>query len=198
VTEKDTKERILDAAEELMLEHSYHSVGLNQILKAVQVPKGSFYHYFDSKEQFGVEMLRHYMESTNARKREQLFGQADQTLPLTRLFAFLDTFADNIERGQGQYPCLVLKLAAEVSGLSEAMREELVRGFQEWISYYQQLLVEAVQKGQLPESTDTEALAQVIQDQWTGATERSVVSHTAEPARKAIQFLRSYIDSLQA
>ena len=39
-----------------MLERSFHSVGLNQILASVKVPKGSFYHYFESKEQFGVEI----------------------------------------------------------------------------------------------------------------------------------------------
>lgn len=197
MTEKNTKERILDAAEELMLTHSFHSVGLNQILSAVQVPKGSFYHYFSSKEQFGVEMLRHYMASTNARKREQLFGSCGETDPLTRLFDFLESFADHIERDQGRYPCLVLKLAAEVSGLSEDMREELVKGFQEWIEYYRRILDEAVEQHQLPSSTDTAAVAQLIQDHWTGATERSVISHNAEPARQAVRFLRSYIDSLR-
>jgi AcrR family transcriptional regulator len=53
-----TKERILDAAEDLMLAKSFHSVGLNEILSAVKVPKGLFYHYFTSKEQFGVELIR--------------------------------------------------------------------------------------------------------------------------------------------
>ena len=198
MTEKDTKERILESAEALMLEHSYHSVGLNQILKAVQVPKGSFYHYFASKEQFGVEMLRHYMGDTNARKRQMLFGQAESTDPLSRLFAFLEDFADNIERGQGRYPCLVLKLAAEVSGLSEAMRAELIQGFQEWIEYYQQILDEAVAAGLLPADTDTAALAQLIQDTWTGATERSVINHSADPARHCILFLRNYLESLRS
>ena len=61
MSDRPTKERILDAAEQIMLEKSFHSVGLNEILKAVGVPKGSFYHHFESKEQFGVEMLKHYV-----------------------------------------------------------------------------------------------------------------------------------------
>lgn len=52
-----------------MLERSFHSVGLIQILKAVTVPKGSFYHYFESNEHFGVEMLKHYVAEATADKR---------------------------------------------------------------------------------------------------------------------------------
>jgi AcrR family transcriptional regulator len=69
-----TKERILDAAEGLMLVKSFHSVGLNEILTAVQVPKGSFYHYFKSKEQFGVEMLKHYVADATAWKTRMLLS----------------------------------------------------------------------------------------------------------------------------
>ena len=67
-----TKERILDAAEEIMLQKSFHSVGLNEILSAVKVPKGSFYHYFQSKEQFGVELLKHYVAGASIYKRRAL------------------------------------------------------------------------------------------------------------------------------
>jgi AcrR family transcriptional regulator len=62
-----TKERILEAAEEMMLSKSFHSVGLREILKAVKVPRGSFYHHFSSKEQFGVELLQHYVNAHTQR-----------------------------------------------------------------------------------------------------------------------------------
>ena len=66
MSDRTTKERILDAAEGLMLEKSFHSVGLTEILEAVKVPKGSFYHHFKSKEQFGVEMLKRYVANASA------------------------------------------------------------------------------------------------------------------------------------
>ncbi|MCW0220810.1 MAG: TetR/AcrR family transcriptional regulator, partial [Prosthecobacter sp.] len=72
MSDRTTKERILDAAEGLMLEKSFHSVGLNEILAAVKVPKGSFYHHFESKEQFGVEMLKHYVTNSVAYKTRLL------------------------------------------------------------------------------------------------------------------------------
>lgn len=68
-----TKERILEAAEVIMLTKSFHSVGLAEILAAVQVPKGSFYHHFSSKEQFGVELISHYVAAhTGALQRMQV------------------------------------------------------------------------------------------------------------------------------
>ena len=191
-----TKERILDAAEELMLKRSFHSVGLSQILSAVQVPKGSFYHYFASKEEFGVEMLKHYMADTNAMKRGLLFCREDEPDPLKRLFGYLETFEANIRKDKGQFPCLVLKLASEVTDLSEAMREELHAGFEEWIGYYTTILEEAVEANLLPADTDIPALAQLIQDLWTGAVERSVINHDPAPAHQARLFIESHLRSL--
>ena len=68
-----TKQRILEAAEDIMLTKSFHSVGLAEILAAVKVPKGSFYHHFSSKEQFGVELISHYVQEHTARLRK-FFG----------------------------------------------------------------------------------------------------------------------------
>src|SRR5688572_28308165 len=85
-----TKERILDAAEEIMLQKSFHSVGLNEILAAVKVPKGSFYHYFESKEHFGVELLRHYLAEATAWKRRLLLSTDQEPNPYERFMAFLE------------------------------------------------------------------------------------------------------------
>lgn len=85
----NTKERILDAAEGIMLQKSFHSVGLNEILSAVKVPKGSFYHYFQSKEQFGVELLKHYVADASAYKRKCLLTAELSEDPAERLAAYL-------------------------------------------------------------------------------------------------------------
>src|SRR5260370_27559509 len=83
-----TKERILEAAEEIMLQKSFHSVGLNEILSAVKVPKGSFYHYFQSKEQFGVELLKHYVADASVFKRRALLTTELAADPFERLIAY--------------------------------------------------------------------------------------------------------------
>lgn len=194
MSNKNTKERILDAAEELMLEKGFHSVGLKQILDAVHVPKGSFYHYFESKDHFGVEMLKHYLKRTTAKKRALLLnGEAD---PITRLFAYLDGGTAYLRTIPGQFPCLVLKLASEVTGLSDPMREELAKGFEDWIGILKELLDEAVEQKLITEKTDTYTEAQLIQDLWNGATQRAVINRCADPVAHAIDSIKFRINGL--
>src|SRR4051812_5897328 len=118
-----TKERILDAAEEIMLQKSFHSVGLNEILTAVEVPKGSFYHYFQSKEQFGVELLKHYVADASAWKRRLLLSAEQEPNPFERLMSFLDMTIGKMFEKECQGSCLVAKLATEISSFSNPMRE---------------------------------------------------------------------------
>ncbi len=145
-----TKERILDAAEELMWTKGFHPVGLNEILTAVGVPKGSFYHYFKSKEHFGVEMLKHYIQAATADKRHAVDACDGDPDPINRL---LDMLAESIvifEEKGGRCPCLVLKLASEVSDSSEPMREVLAKGMQTWLGVLTAPFDEALMKGIIP------------------------------------------------
>lgn len=196
MSEETTKERILIAAEALMLKKSYHSVGLKQILDEVKVPKGSFYHYFESKEQFGVEMLKHYMGEAGVWKRSLLLPGGEHAAPLKRLFAYLDETIRIIESAPGQFPCLALKLAAEVSDHCEPMRATIAAGFQDWISIYKEVLDEAVIRKLLPQETDTASEAQIIHDLWSGAAYRSVAYSDAEPVRHAVDHIKAKINSM--
>lgn len=185
----------MEAAEEIMLEKSFHSVGLKQILDAVKVPKGSFYHYFESKEQFGVEMLKHYMAEAGQTKRALLLGKDTEPNPLERLFVYLDGSIDFIQSVAGTFPCLALKLASEVSDLSGDMRDELARGFEDWISIYQEVLDEAVAEKMLPKSFDSASEAQFIQDSWSGAVQRAVINRGSEPVRNSVEIIKARINN---
>lgn len=191
-----TKDRILDAAEEIMLEKSFHSVGLKQILTVAKVPKGSFYHYFDSKEKFGVEMLKHYMDQAGENKRQMLISKDDEPDPLKRLFIYLEGSIDYIQSTAGTFPCLALKLASEVSDLSEDMRQELALGFEDWISIYREILEEAVAANQLPANFNCASEAQLIHDLMSGAIQRAVINRSVEPVRNAVEHTKSSISSM--
>ena len=195
--EQTTKERILDAAEELMLEHSFHAVGLKQLLDAVKVPKGSFYHYFESKEQFGIEMMKHYMAEASAHKRSFLLNREKEPDALKRLFKYLEGSIKFMDSNPGRFPCLAIKLGNEVSEISEGMREELMRGFRDWISIYQEVLDDAVAAGQLPAGLDTATEAALIQDHWAGAAQRAVIFRSPEPVRRTVEHIETRINALK-
>ena len=198
MSDRPTKERILDAAEEIMLERSFHSVGLNQILAAVNVPKGSFYHYFESKEQFGVEMLRHYADGATAWKRQMLLDTETEPDPLARLFTFLTSVLGKVQENGGKCPCLIQKLASEVADFSEPMRNELAKSCDDAVAIMKAVLDEAVEKNQLPAGFDTAGEAALVHDLWSGALHRSTIYRNAEPLRQAIDSIRARLTAKAA
>jgi TetR/AcrR family transcriptional regulator, transcriptional repressor for nem operon len=188
-----TKERILDAAEEIMLQKSFHSVGLNEILTAVKVPKGSFYHYFQSKEQFGVELLRHYVKEASAFKRRLLLGTEVEADPLKRLGAFLDCCISKAYENSCKCSCLVVKLATEVTAFSDGMRETLADGMREWRGIFERLIAEGQAKGTIRSDIEAAFSSAWIQDLWTGATHRSQIERSVEPLRTAKTVILNYL-----
>jgi len=188
-----TKERILDAAEAIMLQKSFHSVGLNEILSAVQVPKGSFYHYFQSKEQFGVELLRHYVAEATAWKRRMLLSTDQEPNPYDRLLSFLELNIAKMLEKECQPCCLVGKLATEITSFSDGMREALADGLRDWQALLEQLLREGQEKKVIRQDLDPATAAALLQDLWMGATQRTQVLRNVAPLRAATAFIRKYL-----
>jgi TetR/AcrR family transcriptional regulator, transcriptional repressor for nem operon len=193
MSDRTTKERILEAAEGLMLEKSFHSVGLNEILEAVKVPKGSFYHHFKSKEQFGVELLKHYVADATAYKRQMLLSPTPEPDPLRRLLSMCEGIICRVLETKGRCPCLVLKLSAEVSDMSEPMREVLAEGNREAIAILEQMLQEGIEKDKIAKSVRPAEMAGIIHDLWNGAMQRAAVCRDATPPREALNFIRTLL-----
>lgn len=191
-----TKERILDAAEELMWKKSFHSVGLNEILTAVGVPKGSFYHYFESKEHFGVEMLKHYIQAATLEKTRMLNSEYGNPDPVKRLLEMLEASIESFQEKEGKCPCLVLKLASEVTDLSEPMRQELAKGMKTWLGILAAVFEEAAMKRLIKKATDPELEARILRDLWAGAIQRATILKSREPLDTALGFLRKHFKDL--
>ena len=188
-----TKERILEAAEEIMLQKSFHSVGLNEILSAVKVPKGSFYHYFQSKEQFGVELLKHYVADASAFKRRALLTNELAENPLDRLMALLEMSIARLFESGCQRGCLVVKLSTEVATFSDDMRAVLADGMRDWCACLEQLVVEGQKKDAIRKPLDPAGTAAMLQDLWMGASQRAQVERSVAPLRAAAHFVRTFL-----
>jgi len=195
MSEPHTKERIIEAAEGIMWKRSFHSVGLNEILNAVGVPKGSFYHWFESKEHFGVELLRHYIAAATDEKNHALFSDQHEKHPMKRLIAFLETSIVKFEESGKKCPCLVLKLASEVTDLSEPMRKVLAAGMKTWLALLAGVFDEAKIHGHIRKDVDTAAEAELFRDLWAGAIQRSTICRSTAPMHRALAFLSARIAS---
>ena len=166
-------------------------MGLNQILKAVGVPKGSFYHHFASKEEFGVELLRYYAAEASTCFRERLLRPNLDSDPIDRLLGFFEGGIAKFQENDAKCPCLIIKLAAEVSSFSENMRVVLAEGFENWVHIYESVLDQAKEEGLLPDDFDSTSNAELIQDLWCGATQRAIICKSIKPLRNALNVIKS-------
>lgn len=178
-----------------MWKRSFHSVGLNEILRAVGVPKGSFYHWFESKEHFGVELLKHYIAAATDEKNHALFSDQIEKHPMKRLIAFLETSIVKFEESGKRCPCLVLKLAAEVTDFSEPMRKVLYAGMKTWLGLLAGVFDEAKTLCLIRKDVDSAAEAELFRDLWAGAIQRSTICKSTAPMHRALSFLSARIAS---
>ena len=125
-SECNTREHILVTGEQLCMHRGFTGMGLSELLKTAEVPKGSFYHYFRSKEAFGVALLEHHYAGYLQRLVEHFdHGQGNYR---DRLLAYYQhTLTQFCQQGiiSG---CLTVKLSAEVCDLSEDMRAAMDKG----------------------------------------------------------------------
>ena len=166
---------ILDTAQGMVAARGFAAVGLNQLLAAAGIPKGSFYYYFASKEVFGKELLEHYF-------RKDLL-QIDSFLLATdrcardRLIAYWRFFRANQEHHEPTGKCLAVKLGAEVSDMSEEMRLALKAGTAAIVSRLSRVLKEGIADGSITISGSPGATAQTLYQLWMGASVLTKISH---------------------
>src|SRR5476649_947583 len=121
----NVRQHILDTGKTIITGKGFAGVGLNEILTAACVPKGSFYHYFKSKEQFGEALLDDYV-SEYLEQMETVLARHGQSAARS----LMDYWASwTVDTDDGcDCRCLVVKLSSEVSDMSEPMRLALRDG----------------------------------------------------------------------
>jgi len=185
---EDTRQQILETAKSIILGKGFAAVGLNEILITASVPKGSFYHYFKSKEQFGNALLEDYFAGYINMLESQL--RDDGTPAVKRLMSYFQHWLDSQLSDTTEDKCLVVKLSAEVTDLSESMRRTLNEGTGKVIARISKAIEEAVDSKELVISTNADALAQELYYMWVGATLLTKVSHTRDALECAMQATR--------
>lgn len=182
-----TRQHILDAGYQLVLRKGFAALGLLEILKTCGVPKGSFYHYFASKEAFGCALLQQYVDDY-ARKLDCLLAEPGNGRE--RLMRYWNVWIADSASPDGStqgwaYECLVVKLAAEVADLSEDMRSVLDAGVQRLLARISALIDEARADGSLPAGSPSPALARVLYQMWLGAALLAKLSQDKTPLAQA-------------
>jgi TetR/AcrR family transcriptional regulator, transcriptional repressor for nem operon len=180
-----TKDRLLDAGLSMLLQRGYNHLGIQDVLAATGIPKGSFYHHFESKEDFGLQVIERYMVEVHAGLEQCLGDRA--VPPLQRVRGFFEATREKY-RGEGYLGCLLGGLGQELSGVSELFRERIERCFQEIAARITVCLEEAVSRGELAASTNTRQLADLLVDCWEGAALRTRLLRDPTPLNTMLDF----------
>nr|CAA6829682.1 MAG: transcriptional regulator, TetR family [uncultured Thiotrichaceae bacterium] len=175
---QETRELLLRAGLEALTEKGFAATGIDEVLRRVGVPKGSFYHYFGSKEAFGAELITRY-GAYFARKLDRHL--TDESLPpLERLRAFIADAQAGMAKYDYQRGCLIGNLGQEMGALPESFRAQLSGVFVDWQVRVAKCLSEAQTAGELSKDADCEQLAAFFWIGWEGAVLRSKLERNSE------------------
>jgi len=176
-----TRDSLVRAGVVALTEKGFSATGLDEILQSVGVPKGSFYHYFDSKEVFGAELIENYAEYFARRLDRFLLNEA--RAPLDRL----KDFTVDAERGMKRHGflrgCLVGNLGQEMGALPEAYRAQLMNVFADWQGRTSVCLKAAQASGQIEKHIDCDQLAAFFWIGWEGAVLRAKLERGPLPLK---------------
>lgn len=155
----------------MLTEKGFSAVSIDEMLSAARMPKGSFYHYFASKEAFGMALIDAYADYF-ARKLDRCFEDEGRP-PLDRLRAFFADAKAGMARFGYRRGCLVGNLGQEMGTLPEPFRDRLVAVFRDWEALLARCLSAAQSAGQIAPEADCDWLARFFWIGWEGAVLRA-------------------------
>jgi len=187
----DARESILSTGRRIIAGKGYSAVGLNEILSTAGIPKGSFYHYFGSKDAFGEALLESYFEDYLA-DMDRTLSAAGLTMA-QRLMNYWYGWQLNQLSIDGQGKCLAVKLGAEVADLSEAMRLSLKRGTSGIVERITRAVEAGAAEGSLSIDSTPDVIGQSLYQLWLGASVMHKIVRDTQPFETATAVTRQIL-----
>jgi TetR/AcrR family transcriptional repressor of nem operon len=185
--ETKTRDRILEVGAQAIAEKSFNSCGLAEILERAKVPKGSFYHYFASKEHFGVALIekasKEYVDLL-----APIIGDRRKS-PLKRLRAVFELSREECVATGAARQCLIPKLALETSRLSEPVHAAVKCAYDQWAAMLAKVIREGQASGEIGRDLDPNRLANILVMLWEGATIRMQIDRSLAPVDDFLSFV---------
>ena len=188
----ETKAELLRSGIEVLTEKGYTATGIDEILRRVGVPKGSFYHYFQNKDAFGLELIRNYAKFFEHKLDNSLGNHS--LPPLERLVSFMQDAMESMARYEFKRGCLVGNLGQEMGALPESFRQQLIAVFEAWQQRLESCLEEAKSAGDISAETDCKAAAYLFWTGWEGAVLRAKLERSSIALERYASF---YLRSLK-
>ncbi|KIO48472.1 TetR/AcrR family transcriptional regulator [Nitrosospira sp. NpAV] len=181
------RDNLLNQGVTLLMNQGYHGTGLQEILDAVNVPKGSFYNYFGSKEDFGAEVIQHYIDPFITQLTAYL--EQSDTDALGAIKRYFDELISELEKSGFKGGCLLGNLMGEIGDTSDVCQRSLQTAVTRYRNLLQSGLAKAQQQGTVRSDKSAEEMADLLVNAWQGALLRMKIEKSAAPVKRCCQDL---------
>jgi TetR/AcrR family transcriptional regulator, transcriptional repressor for nem operon len=188
---RDTRLTLIEAGIKIMFEKGYTNTGIQDVLALAGVPKGSFYHYFSSKEDFGLQIIDHFDRQYSAR----LFNLMNNSTmsPAERLIAFCENGKATLLSQECRGGCLIGNLGQEMADQSETLRQALSAVMNHWLGIFSECIAEGQHIGELNQTVSANKLSEQFLSGWNGALMRAKLLKSVEPINSFIEIMFEYV-----
>lgn len=183
------REDIIQAGLDIIFTRGFSGTGIETILKQANVPKGSFYNFFKSKEDFGLAVIDLFVSEMVALLQPHM--EDVSTPPLLRIRKSFEVLITRFEDNNCSKGCLIANLGLEMSDYSETFRQRLEDALQRWIDSLAAILQDALEEGTVRFDVEPAVLAENIVASFEGALLCAKVKKSVEPLKN---FIHLYFD----
>lgn len=162
-----TRDRLILSGVQTIHAEGYVGTGIQRIVEIAEVPKGSFYNFFPSKEAFAAEVIEAY--SNRGQERLRSFLLNPDVAPLARLETYFDDRIDAFRSSKYSRGCLLGNFSAEAADQSALIREGLTKHFGAWCEIFETCIAEAQTQGEISDQFPPSLLAKFLLNSWEGA-----------------------------
>jgi TetR/AcrR family transcriptional repressor of nem operon len=187
-----TRDRLIDAAMNLFWEKGYANTSMSDLLGAAKANSGSFYHFFNSKEDLLLAVLDKYFTLLHPAMLAPAWEGVDD--PIERIFALLARYRMLILATDCTYGCPIGRLALEIGPEQQEVHRLLAKNFDGWTSAVEGCLEQAADR--LPRDIDRERLSGFVLAVMEGGVMLSRSHRDVKPFDQSVAELRAYFARL--
>ncbi len=176
---KNTKNRILEKGSEIIKLKGFHHTGIQEILNAAGIPKGSFYFYFKNKEEFGLELVEYF--SKDFITQADLYLTLEEGTYIDRLHQFFNHYYEKYRSINFVGGCPIGNLAQEMGDINIRFRVKLNDIMNQMKEKIELFLQHAQQDKEISTDINITKMSEFIFNSWQGTLLRSKITKTKEP-----------------
>lgn len=181
------RNRLLDVGLVAFAKRGYHGTGIKEIVDAAEVPKGSFYNYFKSKEDYGLAIVQRHSAEFWQKWHTSVPENPDSPLQVLR-DCFAAMLTAHIDCSVNTFS-VVAHLAAELCETSIECRSLMTSIIKEWQESLACFIARAQQAGQVRTDIGAQQLATLFWDAWHGAILRMKMEKSADPVQQLVSLM---------